>query len=107
MIAIRVLAWSTVAFLLAALVEFFSHRYFMHRPMLERFGRRDIFEEHAILHHHEGRNDVGVDLAIGRHFLWSSPFIGLALIIDWFGALIFSAGILAYALLWTKLHRAI
>lgn len=107
MFGIRVLTWATLAVLFIALAEYVSHRYFMHRRLLDRVGRPDIFQEHAIDHHRDGRTDVGFDLPISRHFLWGSPFIAVIALVDWFGALILSAGILCYAILWTKLHRAI
>lgn len=107
MIVIRILAWSTVSTLLVALAEYFSHRFLMHRPLLNKFGHPGIFHEHAISHHHEGRTDVGVDMSIPRHLMYGSPFIVAAALFDLLGALILTSVLISYAIAWTKLHRAI
>jgi hypothetical protein len=107
MIAYRVFLWLLASVAFISLLEYVGHRFFMHRPVLDRFGLRRVFRNHAILHHHGDRNDLNVDLPIMTHFVWGFPILIVIAWIDIVGAMTLSACYVAHSILWTKLHRAI
>lgn len=107
MIILRVLTWLAGSLLYVALVEYIAHRHFMHRPLLDRLGLRQVFHEHAILHHRDGRNDLNINLPLYVHCIWGLPSVGIVGLFDLVGALILSAVFVCHSILWTKLHRAI
>lgn len=106
-VSFKLFLWLAGAVALTALLEYLAHRFFMHRPLLDRFGLRGVFQKHALIHHRDGRNDLNVDLPIRTHFLWGFTFVGVSGYFEIAGAVIVAASFVGHAVLWTRLHRAI
>jgi hypothetical protein len=118
--ALVITAWSALAVVLMAFVEYGLHRWPMHsKTFVRRFTfLRDAHERHAVLHHgrfYRERFDHDFD-PVARHFnidldpgfalLLGSP-VWLSL---WFagftaGAACFAAVSAAHALVWSAVHR--
>ena len=107
MLLLNVTLWFVVAVGFVAVLEYVGHRYFMHRPLMDRFGLPDIFFKHAIIHHRDRRNDQNVDLPVRTHFIWGLPLIAASGYLDPVGAIVFCLCFVCHAVLWTKIHRAI
>jgi hypothetical protein len=107
MIVCHVLLWVVGCVSFVAVLEYIGHRYFMHRPLMDRFGLPNIFFNHAVLHHRGRRNDRNVDLPVRTHFLWGFPFVGAIGYFDLTGAVVLSLCFVGHAVLWTRIHRAI
>jgi hypothetical protein len=90
-----------------AAAEYTIHRWSMHKRFFPKGWFDDVFEEHAILHHKHGRNDLNIDLPVTTHILLSFPIIvGLAICAP-IGLLAWFCIIHYHSFLWTHAHRAI
>ncbi|QHG21047.1 hypothetical protein A6V25_30075 [Nostoc sp. ATCC 53789] len=107
MILVRIFAWIIWSFAFTAVAEYIAHRYFMHQRLLREPTLDRIFRDHALVHHHQGRNDLNVDLPILTHFIWCFPLLISIGWIDPIGAVVLSIVFVCHSILWTKLHRAI
>lgn len=104
---LRIAGWLVLSIGIVAVIEYVAHRYFMHRPMLDRLGLKGVFHNHAVVHHKHNRLDVNVDLPVKTHFLWGAPLLLLVGACDWMGAVVLASCFVLHAVTWTSLHRAI
>lgn len=94
--------------LIVMLVEYFSHKYLMHKRLFPFIGPLDkVFIRHSLLHHKDERNDTNIDLEWWFALLMSLPIvIAFYLVIGWIPALVMLLTSIVYAIVWTKMHRA-
>lgn len=86
-------------------VEFLLHRYPMHRPGYPFAS--GAFNRHAILHHHDRRNDLNIDQPVYYGVIGSLPIaVPLALFGFYVPALIMLVVAVTNCFVWTGMHRA-
>ena len=103
----HLLLWCLGSVGIVATLEYITHRYFMHKYLVDYAGLREVFQKHAIVHHRDGRNDLNVDLPIRTHFVWGFPLIAISTYFSSIGATVLCLCFISHAILWTRLHRAI
>lgn len=91
------------------LVEYVSHRWFMHRRSFKKGSYLDwVYLDHHIEHHAKKRNDVNVDMPAYVPLVMMTPWLlALAVLQNWALLAITVGGTCGYAVLWTRLHRQI
>jgi hypothetical protein len=99
--------WLITFYIFMAVAEYVIHRYSMHKRLFPKGWFDAVFEEHAILHHKHGRNDLNIDLPVRNHVLLSLPLIIALAIYAPVGLLAWSIIICYHSYLWTKAHRMI
>lgn len=91
------------AFVYAVCVEYLAHRYAMHRGSL---GMWYFWQEHAIEHHHKGRNDINLEISPITALVLGSPLLAWCPVVGWSFAFVVVSLALGYCVVWTALHKA-
>jgi hypothetical protein len=104
---IEFLLWLITFYIFMSVAEYVIHRYSMHRRFFPRGWFDGVFEEHAILHHKHGRNDLNIDLPVRNHIFLSSPMIVALAIWAPIGLVAWLCIAFYHSYLWTHAHRAI
>jgi hypothetical protein len=88
-----------------AIVEYLSHRLVMHHPCSAPLY--PTYDRHAVQHHRLGRLDVNIDAPAWFYLSLASPVLAaLGLAGRWVELAVCAGTIVAYARLWTGVHRA-
>ena len=101
----EVLIWLTTWYFVMAFMEYFIHRYTMHK---KTFLPKWIWKHHAIDHHRDNRNDINVDLPFYMHLVIGSPLIAITYF--YFGVIATLCLLVTFfyhSYIWTHMHRAI
>lgn len=86
-----------------AVMEWFIHKYWMHRPFP---GLYTTFREHHIEHHSKERNDLNIDLPVTTNWKVSIPICFLIGLFSIQLAIITFIVSTLHAILWTQFHRS-
>lgn len=104
---LQFIIWLVISYITMSLAEYIIHKNFMHKRFFPKGVFDAVFEEHAILHHKNERNDLNIDLPLSNHLIIGSPIlVGLAALAP-IGMLAWLCIIIYHSYLWTHSHRAI
>lgn len=92
-----------VAFFYASFIEYFAHRFTMHKPGL---GKGTWWSEHTVEHHAKKRTDINIVLSALTTFMAAIPLLVFCIWLGLLWALIVLSCCVLYAAVWSSLHAA-
>jgi sterol desaturase/sphingolipid hydroxylase (fatty acid hydroxylase superfamily) len=92
-----------VSFFYASLIEYFAHRWTMHRPGL---GKGSWWSDHAIEHHKKHRMDINIVLSALTTFFAALPLLLFTFILGKWWIIFVLVFCMLYAQIWSSLHAS-